>query len=72
MQGDGNLAEYGSGGAMQASNTAGHPGAALVDQQDGNQVIYVGGTALWASKSSGSPLIFGQWPGTAGSAAAAV
>jgi len=44
----------------------------LVDQQDGNQVIYVGGTALWASKSSGSPLIFGQWPGTAGSAAAAV
>jgi hypothetical protein len=68
---DGNLVIYQGGTALWASNTAGHPGAVLVDQQDGNQVIYQGGTALWASKSTGSPLTFGQWPGTSGPAAAA-
>jgi surface antigen len=56
MQGDGNLVEYGSGGPMWASNTAGHSGARVVMQaSDGNLVIYQGGTALWASNTAGHP-----------------
>lgn len=42
MQADGNLVEYGPGGAMWASNTSGTPAPWAVMQADGNFVVYSG------------------------------
>lgn len=49
---DGNLVEYGPGGAVWAFDTGGHPGARAVMQTDGNFVVYVGGTAVRATGTS--------------------
>lgn len=42
------------GGALWASNTAGHAGAVLYPQTDGNLVLY-GPAALWSSHTMQSP-----------------
>jgi hypothetical protein len=59
MQLDGNLLVYrsGSGTALWASNTSGHPGAYAVMQSDGNLVIYArpGGAVLWSTHTYGHP-----------------
>ncbi len=66
MQDDGNLVAYlrtggsGTGPAVWASRTSGHPGAYAYMQSDGNLVVYpsgggpVSGGALWASNTWGN------------------
>lgn len=50
LQTDGNVVEYGPGGALWTTGTGGRGGATLVNQSDGNLVLYgPGGSALWAS-----------------------
>jgi cell wall-associated NlpC family hydrolase len=57
MQTDGNLVLRGGGRVLWATNTVGHPGAALVMQGDGNLVIYKSQTnlaSLWSARSYGT------------------
>ena len=58
MQADGNLVMYNNyGRALWASNTAGNPGAYLVNQSsDGNLVIYAAdGHVVWDAGTQGNP-----------------
>lgn len=54
MQGDGNLVEYGPGGAMWASCTEIRPGSIATMQSDGNFVVYDSGhVARWSTGTNG-------------------
>ena len=53
LQTDGNVVEYGPGGALWTAVTAGRGGNLLLNQTDGNLVLYSGGTPLWSSGTAG-------------------
>jgi surface antigen len=58
MQSDGNLVLTVNGRQLWQSNTAGNPGAWLVEQSDGNLVIYPAGNnseALWNAETQNNP-----------------
>jgi surface antigen len=54
MQGDGNLVEYGPGGAWWSTMTAGSGGTRFVQQGDGNGVVYSSSRAVWANMTMNS------------------
>lgn len=54
MQGDGNLVQYGPGGALWSTETEGSTGQFVV-QEDGNLVVYAEGRAVWQS-GTGAPV----------------
>src|SRR5207245_828232 len=53
MQSDGNLVEYGPGGAVAWSSNTGAASSTVIMQRDGNLVVYSpGGQAQWSSSTA--------------------